>query len=54
MRNQLGIDEAQKPWTRKIGADEYDIVVGRRCPKCRRIYPEIDSPEKPKCRHKAR
>jgi hypothetical protein len=46
------INESQKPWARPITPDEYDISVGRRCPKCLRLYPDIRGHEKPRCRHK--
>ena len=54
MRNQRGIDESAKPFACTVKADDYDIMVGRRCPKCRKLYKEIESPEGNRCRHKGK
>lgn len=46
------INETMKGWAKQIDPDEYDISVGRRCPRCLKLFPGIRGPEKARCRHK--
>ena len=48
------INENAKPFSKATTYDQYDISVGRRCPKCRKLYKEIESPEGNRCRHKGK
>jgi len=46
------INENQKAWSKTISPDEYDIATGRRCARCKLLFPGVRGPEKKRCRHK--